>query len=95
MASSENHVSVKMYWIICIVLCAITFLEWVIFQFESIRVNAMIMVPALLLMSVVKFILVCGWYMHLKYDHPVLKYYYMAAFFLATAVMMALAVLMG
>ncbi len=92
--ASENHVSVKSYWIICFVLCAITFLEWVIFQFEAIRVNPAIMIPSLLIMSIAKFILVCGWYMHLKYDHPILKQYYIASFCLATAVMIALAVLM-
>jgi caa(3)-type oxidase subunit IV len=92
--NSENHASVKLYWIICVVLCAITFVEWGIFQFESIRTNAAIMIPSLLIMSIAKFILVCGWYMHLKYDHPILKQYYIASFFLATAVMIALGVLM-
>lgn len=92
---SEKHASVKLYWIICVVLCAITFLEWGIFQIESIKSNGMVMIPALALMSIVKFILVCGWYMHLRYDHPFLLKYYVVSFFLASSIVVALGVLLS
>lgn len=93
--SEENHASVKLYWIICVILCVITFFEWGIFQIESVRTKAIVMIPALAIMSLVKFILVCGWYMHLRYDHPFLLKYYIAAFFMAAATVVALGVLLG
>lgn len=92
---SENHASVKLYWIICVVLCAITFLEWGIFQIDAIKTQGVVMIPALALMSVVKFILVCGWYMHLRYDHPFLLKYYVAAFLMAAGIVVALGFLLG
>ncbi len=92
---SEKHATVKLYWIICVVLCLITAAEWAVFQLEHLRGNAMFMIPALVIMSIVKFILVCGWYMHLRYDHPMLIKYYLSAIFLSGATVFALGVLLS
>ncbi len=69
----KGHASVKLYWQIAGVLCFITFMEWGIFKMEGLRTNAKIMVPSLLVLSVAKFVIVCGWYMHLRYDHDWLR----------------------
>lgn len=53
------------------ILCLITFLEFGVFYTESIQ---FILVPLLTIMSVVKFILVAAFYMHLKFDHKVFSY---------------------
>lgn len=67
--SVGKHATTKLYWAIAGVLCVITLMEWGIFKAEDIRTNAMIMIPLLLILSLAKFVLVCGWYMHLRYDH--------------------------
>lgn len=67
--SEGKHATTKLYWAIAAVLCIITVLEWAIFKMEHIRTNGMIMIPSLLVLSLAKFVLVCGWYMHLRYDH--------------------------
>jgi hypothetical protein len=37
------------------------------------------MVPMLLIMSLVKFAMVIGWYMHLRFDHNWVKYIFLAS----------------
>jgi hypothetical protein len=64
----------KLYWIFAVILCAITFSEWLIFDKRvawGIATN--VMVPALLALSLIKFVMVVGWYMHLRYDPSWMK----------------------
>lgn len=68
-ASESKHGIVKTYVVLAVILCVITFIEWVIFKMEDIRTQPLIMVPGLLILSVAKFIMVAGWYMHLRFDH--------------------------
>ena len=67
-----EHSPVKTYWGIFAVLSLITLSEYSLFKVPSLRANASFMVPALGILSLVKFILVLGWYMHLKYDDKIL-----------------------
>ena len=70
----QAHGGPKLYWIFCAVLCVFTFLEWLIFDMrEPWGISSAVMVPLLSAMSLVKFIMVVGWYMHLKYDPKWMK----------------------
>lgn len=84
MVEQEKHASVKTYWILAVILCVITFVEWVIFKIETVRTNAAFMIPVLSGLSIAKFIMVCGWYMHLRYDHGILWKVFAFSAFLAT-----------
>jgi len=93
--SHGKHATVKLYWVFCVVLCAITFGEWFIFRFrEELGVTSTVMVPALIVMSLVKFVMVVGWYMHLRYDHSWLKFIFIGSLGLGGATGIALAILM-
>lgn len=70
MAAEGSHSSTKKYWIICVILCVMTAAEFIIFEIPELRANSAFMYPVLGIMSLVKFVLVCGWYMHLKGDNP-------------------------
>ena len=70
--SGEKHATVKLYWVFAVILCIVTFLEWICFKIDSIRENTLLIVPLLSAMSIVKFCMVCGWYMHLRYDDKIL-----------------------
>ena len=72
---TESHGgSVKLYWIFCAILCFITFCEWLIFEKRlEWGVTNTVLVTGLSLMSLTKFIMVVGWYMHLRYDPKLLK----------------------
>ena len=69
MVGAEKHATVRLYWIFAAILCAITFVEWLVFRDHELRAAHQIIVPLLLALSLTKFIMVCGWYMHLRFDH--------------------------
>ncbi|MCB9229237.1 MAG: cytochrome C oxidase subunit IV family protein [Deltaproteobacteria bacterium] len=71
-SEKSKHATVKLYWIFAGILCVITLVEWLIFRNEELRSNATFMVPALSILSLMKFSMVCGWYMHLRYDNKIL-----------------------
>ena len=71
---AQGHASVATYWKIAIILAIITFGE-VIYPFvtEDIIFLQYYYMPILAAMSLVKFFLVVGYFMHLKFDKPILK----------------------
>jgi cytochrome c oxidase subunit IV len=81
------HAGPKLYWIFAVILCLITFGEWAIFNYKtSLGVSDGLMVVVLVLASIVKFIMVCGWYMHLRFDNKMLTWIFVFSAFLATGV---------
>lgn len=74
MSGSEKHAGVGLYWVFCVILCVITACEWAIFKFkEAWSVSNTMLVATLIICSLVKFVMVVGWYMHLRYDIRMLK----------------------
>jgi cytochrome c oxidase subunit IV len=61
------HPGAKTYTLVGVVLAIITATEVWAYTFEPIRAA---LVPLLLVLSASKFVLVVGFYMHLKFDHP-------------------------
>lgn len=93
--ASGGHATVKLYWVFCVILCLITGAEWFVFKVrESWGISAKVMVPALLIMSLVKFVMVVGWYMHLRYDHNWLKYIFAFSLCLGGSIAVSLCYLM-
>jgi cytochrome c oxidase subunit IV len=97
MAHSEGHGSpVKLYWIFCVILCLITFMEWTIFKYRvDWSIPNWVLVTTLLAMSLVKFVMVVGWYMHLKYDPPMIKQIVVVAILMIVATGVGLGFLMA
>ncbi len=87
---SGDHSSVRTYWKICVILCLMTLVEYLIFKVPSLRANAMFMIPVLSILSIVKFVLVLGWYMHLKYDNKILTQIFAGSLALAVMVFVIL-----
>ena len=70
----ESHGGTKLYWVFCVILCAITGLEWAIFEYrEAMNLTKVMLVSSLSTFSLIKFVMVVGWYMHLRYDPRLLK----------------------
>lgn len=90
----KAHGTVTLYMIFAVILCVITYFEWWIFEHrESIGISQRLMIVSLLALSAVKFVMVCGWYMHLRYDHKSLTKLFIGGMFLATATYLALGVI--
>ncbi len=83
----HSHASVSTYVKIAIVLTAVTALE-----FAAIYIRALtpILVPLLLVMSAGKFALVALFFMHLRYDKPILSTLFAAPLIIAIVVIVAL-----
>lgn len=86
-AGEHAHAGPKLYWIFAAILCAITFFEWLIFnEREAWGITNALLVVTLLLLSVVKFVMVCGWYMHLRFDNKLLTQIFIFSALLAIGV---------
>ncbi len=67
-----EHPTWSTYWKVALFLTIITVVEVWAYYIPSV-VNSRFFVPALLIMSAVKFFTVVYYYMHLKYDHKIFR----------------------
>lgn len=86
----EGKSTTKKYWIICLVLFILTGLEFGAYELESWRTNPALMYPVIGGLSLAKFVLVCGWYMHLKDDNKLLTKIFVYGAILAIVVFLIL-----
>ena len=84
------HASVKTYWIVGVILSVITAVEVWIYGVESL---SNVLIPVLLVLSVVKFVIVVQFFMHLKYDNKVLSSVFFGPLFLACLVVVGMILL--
>jgi cytochrome c oxidase subunit 4 len=85
--AAEHHgPTVGQYLMIGLVLTIITVIEvWLSFA----DVGA-VLIPALLIFSAVKFVIVVGWFMHLRYDSVFLTQLFVVGLVLGSGVLLAL-----
>ena len=90
-AEEHAHAGPKLYWIFAVILSVITFCEWAIFKKrEDWGVSNMTLIYVLLILSLVKFTMVCGWYMHLRFDNKMLTKIFVFSGLLALGVFLIL-----
>jgi cytochrome c oxidase subunit 4 len=86
------HPGAKTYTLIGLVLAIITLAEVFFYTQESVRA---FLVPLLLVLSASKFALVVGFYMHLRFDHPLFTGVFGFGLIVAASVITALMFLFG
>lgn len=91
-SKQHAHPGAKQYVAIAVVLLVLTVIEVAIFYIPSLKG---VLVPSLLGLSAIKFALVVGFYMHLKFDHPLFSWLFVVPMLLAAAVILALMKLFG
>ncbi len=88
------HPTWSTYWKVATILTVITAIEvWVYFIPRFVASRAF--VPALLIMSAAKFVMVVMFYMHLKYDHKLFRALFTGPLLIATATIIGLLFLFG
>ncbi len=93
MGEVHEHPTWKQYKWVAIVLTLITVIEvWVYYTPFS---QSTLFVPALLIMSAVKFAIVVLFYMHLKYDHRLFKALFTGPLIIAISTLLALLLVFG
>lgn len=85
--SRAAHTSVWTYVTIAIILTVVTGLEFAVLY---IRALTPILVPLLLVMSAGKFVLVVLFFMHLRYDKPLLATLFAAPLIIAMIIVVAM-----
>ena len=85
-----GHATVGFYWMIGAVLGIITAVEVAVFYIPALSA---VLVPVLLTLSAAKFILVVMFFMHLRFDSPVLTALFMAGLVLAVFMVTGLIIL--
>ena len=83
-----SHGNVKTYVNVAIALAILTAIEVATLYIPGIPNG--LLVSALLVMSAIKFFLVVGFFMHLKYDHPVMRALFVGPLIIAIAIILAL-----
>jgi cytochrome c oxidase subunit 4 len=81
--SAEEHIhhpTPAQYWKIAVVLAVLTAIEVAIYYIHR-DFNTVL----LLVLAALKFIIVIGWYMHLRFEKPTLSRFFTAGFILACA----------
>jgi cytochrome c oxidase subunit IV len=86
------HPSWQEYVKIGVILFVITAVEVAIVYIEALE---RVILPLLLILGAVKFVLVVGYYMHLKQDHKFFTLLFVGGLLLATAIILALMAMFG
>lgn len=86
----EHHATAADYVRIAVILAIITLVEVIIYYLPSMRG---ILVPILLFLSVIKFLAVVGYFMHLKQDKPIFRWMFATGIIVSLAVFIAMLVM--
>jgi cytochrome c oxidase subunit 4 len=90
--AEHAHPGAKTYVLVGVILAIITLAEVFFYTQESVRA---FLVPLLLCLSAAKFAIVVGFYMHLKFDHPLFFGVFGFGLLVAASVITALMFLFG
>ena len=87
------HPDAREYALIASILSIVTGFEVALFFFTGVGHGTL--VGMLIVLMVVKFVMVVGWYMHLHFDHPYFTWIFAGGLFIALGIVLALAALFG
>tara|TARA_B100000003_G_scaffold78878_1_gene70828 strand:- start:24 stop:467 length:444 start_codon:yes stop_codon:yes gene_type:complete len=88
----DGHGTPAFYAIVGLILAVITLVEFLIFYVESLGV---LLIPIMLILSLMKFVIVVAFFMHLRFDNKIFTYLFFAGFILAAVITVALLVLLA
>lgn len=90
--AGQAHASKSTYWMIALILGIITLLEVAVFYVPLLH---SVIVPMLLVLSTAKFVLVAMFFMHLKFDKPILTTLFAGGIMVAVSIIVAMMLLFG
>lgn len=97
MSSAEHahHPSPAQYWKIAGFLAVLTAIEVALFYIDEELELGILNAALLLSLSSIKFIVVVGWFMHVKYERPMITRFFTAGFVLALGLYLVVLAAMG
>jgi cytochrome c oxidase subunit 4 len=91
--AEHPHPTAQKYVVIALILAVITAMEVAVYYVDVLQANKVVFVLILLSLSVIKFILVVGYFMHLKFDHKMYTGYFAGGLAIAVSIVGALILL--
>ena len=83
--SHDHHPSPAQYWKIAAFLAVLTAIEVSLFYIDHALELGVFNALALLSLSAIKFVVVVGWFMHVRFERPLISRFFTAGFVLACA----------
>ncbi len=80
--AGHSHPGPSQYIAIALILGALTVVEVLLYVFRE-QLTQRVTTPALIALTVLKFALVGLWFMHLRFDHPLLRRLFLGCLILA------------
>lgn len=87
---AHDHPSARLYIWIAVVLTVITAIEVAIYYVPFIKNSLPLLATLLVVLAVAKFVLVVGWYMHLKFDNKLYTWLFVGGLAAAVATLLGL-----
>ncbi|MGB8362375.1 MAG: cytochrome C oxidase subunit IV family protein [Acidimicrobiia bacterium] len=94
-AEHRPHPTPRQYWMIAAFLAAVTAAEVAMYYIDQELELEFLNVAILLVLSAVKFIVVVGWFMHIRFEKPMISRFFSAGFTLACALYLVVLSAMG
>ena len=82
-AAHPAHPTPKQYWKIAVVLAILTAIEVALYYIDQELELGALNAALLLVLAVAKFIIVVGWFMHLRFENPLLNRFFTGGLILA------------
>jgi cytochrome c oxidase subunit IV len=80
--------TIRQYVFMGIFLTVVTAIEFLLVEIQD--TVGRVLIPALIILTAAKFLVVVLWFMHLRWDHPLLRRTFTFGFLLASAILIAL-----
>jgi len=96
MSSEEHsHPTPGQYWKIAAFLAVVTAIEVAMFYIDRQLELGFLNAAVLLALSAIKFIVVVGWFMHVRYEKPLINRFFAGGFVLACALYLVVLTALG
>ncbi len=89
------HPTPSQYWKLAVLLAVLTAIEVALYYIDLQLELGMINSVALIVLAFLKFVIVVGWYMHLRYEKSTLNRLFVAGFILAGSLYLVVLVALG
>lgn len=93
--SHDHYPSPAQYWKIAAFLALLTAIEVSLFYIDHALELGVFNAIALISLSAIKFVVVIGWFMHVRYEKPMIARFFTAGFVLACALYLIVLAALG
>jgi cytochrome c oxidase subunit 4 len=94
-AEHDSHPTPGQYWKIAAFLAAVTAIEVAMYYIDRQLELGFLNAAVLITLSAVKFLVVVGWFMHVRFEKPMISRFFAAGFALACALYLVVLAALG